>query len=77
MFVKLLVPYKTFGAGSLVKKDAIPEQVLKDLVFSGGAKVLGDAGYQTRMMTAEKTTAVKPEKTSKKSKQKDVEQDSE
>lgn len=77
MFVKLLVPYKTFGAGSVVKKDAIPENVLKDLVFSGGAKILGDSGYQTRMMQAEKTAAVKAEKISKKSKQKDVEQDSE
>lgn len=77
MFVKLLVPYKTFGAGSVVKKDSIPENVLKDLVFSGGAKILGDSGYQTRMMQAEKTSAVKAEKTSKKSKQKDVEQDSE
>lgn len=77
MFVKLLVPYKNFGAGSVVKKDAIPSDVLKDLVFAGGAKVLGDSGYQTRMMQAEKTTAVKAEKVSKKSKQKDVEQDSE
>lgn len=77
MFVKLLVPYKTFGAGSVVKKDAIPENVLKDLVFAGGAKILGDNGYQTRMMQAEKTTAVKAEKISKKSKQKEVEQDSE
>lgn len=77
MFVKLLVPYKNFGVGSLVKKSAIPEDVLKDLVFAGGAKVLGDEGYQTRMMQAEKTTAMKAEKISKKSKQKDVEQDSE
>jgi hypothetical protein len=77
MFVKLLVPYKNFGAGSVVKKDSIPQDVLKDLVFAGGAKVLGDSGYQTRMMSAENTTAVKAEKTSKKSKQKDVEQDSE
>lgn len=77
MFVKLLVPYKNFGAGSVVKKDSIPQDVLKDLVFRGGAKVLGDAGYQTRMMQAEKTADVKAEKVSKKSKQKDVEQDSE
>ena len=77
MFVKLLVPYKSFGAGSVVKKSAIPEDVLKDLVFAGGAKILGDNGYQTRAMQAEKTSAVKAEKTSKKSKQKDVEQDSE
>lgn len=77
MFVKLLVPYKTFGAGSVVKKDSLPQDVLKDLVFRGGAKVLGDSGYQTRMMTAEKTADVKAEKVSKKSKTKDVEQDSE
>lgn len=69
MFVKLLVPYKNFGAGSVVKKDAIPEDVLKDLVFAGGAKVLGDSGYQTRMMAAEKQV--------KKSKKQQVEQDSE
>jgi hypothetical protein len=77
MFVKLLVPYKTFAAGSVVKQDAFPQDVLKDLVFSGGASVLGDDGYKTRMMQAEKTAEVKSEKTSKKSKQKDVEQDSE
>lgn len=77
MFVKLLVPYKTFGAGSLVKLDALPQDVVKDLVFSGGAQVLGDDGYKTRMMQAERTTTLKAEKTSKKSKQKDVEQDSE
>ena len=77
MFVKLLVPYKNFGAGSVVKQDALPQEVLKDLVFSGGASVLGDDGYKIRMMQAEKTSEVKAEKISKKSKQKDVEQDSE
>jgi len=56
MFIKLLVPYKNHSAGSVIKAESLPSDVVKDLLFSSGAKALGENGYTTRMMTAEKVS---------------------
>lgn len=70
MFIKLLVPYKTFAVGAVVKAESLPADVVKDLLFKGGAKSLGsNSQYTTRVMT--------PEKVSNKSKSKKVEAETE
>lgn len=77
MFIKLLVPYKSYSVGAVVKAESLPSDVVKDLLFKGGAKALGSNQYSTRMMTAENARVVTPEKVSKKSKSKKVEAETE
>lgn len=77
MFIKLLVPYKSFSVGAVVKAESLPSDVVKDLLFKGGAKALGNSQYTTRVMTAENTADIKSEKTNKKSKSKKVEAETE